>query len=99
MSQAFGILRRSRRFTLLMGVVALLVLSFWATEAQAAYATLKVQNCDFYSDASHSTVVGWAYYDCNGRIVQQSGTSSDYSTCSYDYCCSECDKRCVNFWC
>jgi hypothetical protein len=88
MSKAFDILRRSHRFTLLMGMVALLVLSLWVTWPPAALAaTLRPQNCDFYSDASYSTVVGQAHYNCRGQIVVQSGTVTAYRVCDYDYCC------------
>lgn len=88
MSKAFGILRRSRRFTLLIGTAALLVLCFLATLTPGALAAvLKPQTCTYYSDASYSTVVGWAVLNCNGSFAQQYGTITAYRICEYDYCC------------
>lgn len=88
MSKAFGILRRSRRFTLLVGMVALLVLGFLVTRPPSTLAaTLRPQTCTYYSDASYSVVVGYAVLNCNGSFAQQSGTITAYRICEYDYCC------------
>jgi hypothetical protein len=88
MSKAFGILRRSQRFTLLMGMVALLTLGFLVTRPPSALAaTLKPQTCTYYSDASYSTIVGYRGYNCNNSIAYQSGTITAYRICDYDYCC------------
>lgn len=88
MSKAFEILRHSRRFTLLAGMVVLLALSLLVTRPpDALAATLRPQSCDFYSDASYSVVVGWAVYNCRGQIVQRSGTITSYRICESDYCC------------
>jgi hypothetical protein len=93
MSKAFGIVRRSRRITLLIGTVVLLVLCFLATRTpDALAATLRPQTCTYYSDASYSTVVGWAVLNCNGSVAQKSGTITAYRICEYDYCCG-------NVWC
>lgn len=88
MSKAFGILRRSRRFTLLIGMVALLVVGFLATQPPGALAaTLRPQTCTYYSDASYSVVVGWAVLNCNGSFAQKSGTVTVFRICQSDYCC------------
>lgn len=88
MSKAFEIVRRSRRFTLLMGMVVLLTLSFLVTRPPGAMAAkLSPVVCDFYSDASLSTLVGSAVYNCRGQIVQQYGTLTSHRVCDYDYCC------------
>lgn len=93
MSKAIGILRGSRRFTLLMGMIALLALSFSVTPSQSALAaTLRPQHCTYYSDASHSTVTGWATFNCSGRMTSSSGTITAYRDCLYDYCCG-------TYWC
>jgi hypothetical protein len=88
MSKAFDLLRRSQRFTLLMGMVALLTLGFVVTRPPSALAaTLRPQTCTYYSDASYSVVVGHAALRCNGSIAQQSGTITAYRICQSDYCC------------
>ena len=88
MSKVFGILRSSRRFTLLMGIVALLALGFLVSRPPCAWAAvLKKQTCTYYTDASLTTVSGWAHFRCNGSIDQQFGTLTAYSVCDYDYCC------------
>lgn len=88
MSKAFGILRRSRRCTLLIAMIALLVVGFLATQPPGALAAvLKPQTCTYYSDSSYSVVVGHAALRCNGSIAQQSGTITAYRICQSDYCC------------
>lgn len=88
MRKESGILRRSRRFTLLIGMAALLVLCFLVTRTPSAMAaTLRPQTCTYYSDASYSVVVGWALLNCNGSYSQQYGTITAYRICDYDYCC------------
>jgi hypothetical protein len=88
MSKSLGILRGSRRFTLLVGMVVLLTLGFLVTRPPSTLAaTLKPQTCTYYSDASYSVVVGHAALRCNGSIAQQSGTITAYRICQSDYCC------------
>jgi len=88
MSKALSTLRRSRRFTLLLGVAVVMVLSYLATRPPSALAAvLKKQVCTFYSDAAHTTVVGWFHYRCNGSVDQSFGTTSPYSVCDSDWCC------------
>ena len=88
MSKVFGILRGSRRLTLLIGMAAVLVSCFLVTRTPPALAaTLRPQTCTYYSDASFSTVVGWAVLNCSGSFVQKSGTITAYRICEYDYCC------------
>jgi hypothetical protein len=93
MRKAFVLLRRSRRFTLLMVMAALLVVGFLMTRPPSALAAvLKPQTCTYYSDATYSVVVGWAVLRCNGSVAQQSGTITAYRICESDYCCG-------NVWC
>jgi hypothetical protein len=88
MSKALGVLRRSRRFTLLTGMVVLLALSFLVTQPPVAMtAVLKPQSCTYYSDATYTTVVGYAVLYCNGSFAQLQGKSSAYRICENDYCC------------
>lgn len=88
MNKTFEILRRSHRFMLLMGMVALLILSFLVTRPpDLLAATLKPQTCTFYSDVSYSVVTGYAGYNCNGTISWRNGTITAYRICDYDYCC------------
>ncbi len=88
MSKAIGILRGSRRFTLLIAMVALLAMSFSVTPPDSALAaTLRPQTCTYYSDATYSTVVGWASFNCNGTYAQKYGTVTAYRICESDYCC------------
>jgi hypothetical protein len=92
MSKAFGILRRSQRFTLLMGMVALLTLGFLAIRPPDAAGDgvigLKPQTCTYYSDTSYSTIVGYRGYHCNNSVLWESGTITSYRICDYDYCCA-----------
>jgi len=93
MSKAFAILRRNRRFTLLMVMAALLVVGFLATRPPSALAaTLRPQTCTYYNNAAHSQVVGWYSFNCNGTVSSGSGTMTIYKVCEYDYCCG-------NVWC
>lgn len=88
MSKAFGILRGSRRFTLLIGMVTLLVLGFLATQPPSTLAaTLRPQTCTYYSDSTYSTVVGFAVLNCNGSFAQKSGTITAFRICESDWCC------------
>ena len=88
MSKALVTLRSSRRFLLLLAMAVLVVTSFLVTRPPTALAaTLKKQVCTFYSDAAHTSVVGWFHYRCNGSVDQSFGTTSAYSVCESDWCC------------
>lgn len=88
MSKSLGILRASRRFTLLLGVAVLLVLGVLVSRPPSAQAAvLKKQSCMFYTDATLSVYSGYQVYNCNGAVVQTVGTVTAFKVCSSDYCC------------
>lgn len=93
MSKAMGVLKRSRRLGLLVGVAMLLGLGVLILQPPAILAAvLKPQVCTYYSDSSYSVVVGHATLRCNGSFASQSGTITLYRICQSDYCCG-------NVWC
>jgi hypothetical protein len=100
MSKALKILHRSRRFTLLAGMVALLTLSFLVSRPPDALAvTSRLYICTFYTDASLTDVTGYVRYDCNGTIVRQSGTVTAYRTYEYGDCCYDPCCGGYYYWC
>jgi hypothetical protein len=76
----------TRKLVLLLGAVALLVSSFILGAPRTA-AALPSQSCDcdYYSDASHSTEVGERYVFCNGQIYRW-GVTSPYVDCYCEDC-------------
>ncbi|HBL28131.1 MAG TPA: hypothetical protein DD490_14960 [Acidobacteria bacterium] len=87
MSKVLAVLRRSRRFGLLVAMIAVLAvlgLSLGQTP-DALAATQKPAYCAYYSDSTYTVLVGEAYYTCTTRVLF--GTPTIYKICDYDYCC------------
>ena len=87
MSTVIRTMRRSRRFGLLVAMIAVLaVLGISLHQPpDALAATRSPAYCAYYSDSTYSVLVGEAYYTCTSRVLY--GTSTNYRICDYDYCC------------
>ncbi|HEX9940483.1 MAG TPA: DUF6289 family protein [Thermoanaerobaculia bacterium] len=64
-------------------LLAVLALTFLASAPRSAYAFQGL--CTYYSDASHSQVVGQRGTDCCGNPVNW-GSTSNYAYCAQEYC-------------
>jgi hypothetical protein len=72
----------------MLGMSVLLVFGFLMTRPpEAEAAVLKNAFCYYYSDATHSEVVGFREYRCNNTVVYTEGTVTAYSDCYKDWCC------------
>ncbi|HEX4962978.1 MAG TPA: hypothetical protein VF173_19250 [Thermoanaerobaculia bacterium] len=68
-----------------------LALVFLASVPQT-YASGVGHICFYYSDASHTTLVGEMGFDCCGRRVNQ-GVTSPYSVCGVENCLVPCNPQ------
>ena len=75
----------SRKLVLLLTAVALLTGSFILTVPDTAEAA-RMCECDYYSDASHTTIIGGLYQGCRPGQVSRWGSSSPYYSCTCEPC-------------
>lgn len=68
-----------RKLIVALGLTCVLALTVLATTPRPAEAASN-KNCTYFSDASHSTVVGQRGVDCCGNSID-SGVTSPYVVC------------------
>jgi len=69
-----------RKLIVALGLTCALALTVLATAPRQAEAAIQNQDCTYFSDASHSKVVGQRGVDCCGNSID-SGVTSPYFTC------------------
>lgn len=69
-----------RKLVLACGLSCALVLTVLAAAPKPAEAAVGNQDCTYFSDASHTKVVGQRGLDCCGNSID-SGVTSPYFTC------------------
>jgi hypothetical protein len=69
-----------RKLVVACGLTCALALTVLAAAPKPAEAAAGKQDCTFFSDASHTTVVGQRGVDCCGNSID-SGVTSPYFTC------------------
>ena len=79
---SFDRIRRAFLATVLLGVIALSVLALTVSSTPAAPGA----NCTYYSNASHTTVVGQFGRDCCNNVVAW-GVKSKFYVCGGCFIC------------
>jgi len=75
----------SKRVLRMLALVLALVATSFSVKMRTAEAEPRIIDCDYYSDATYTTVVGSYTKLCNGQIVIW-GTQTPYARCHNEYC-------------